>query len=124
MANPGFTKAYIADTDIGPYLIVKAGSVDGNVALSTAVTDKLLGINDSVQVAAGQTADIIHEGSANCTAGGTIAAGDWLTADSSSRAVTAAPASGVNNQIIGKALISAVVGDVFPVLVQLGQNQG
>ena len=36
----------------------------------------------------------------------------------SSQAVTAAPGVGVNNQIIGKALTSAVVGDVFPVLVQ------
>jgi hypothetical protein len=124
MANPGFTKAYIADTDIGPYLIVKAGSVDGNVALAGAVTDKLLGITDSVGTAAGQSADVIHEGSANCTAGGTIAAGDWLTVNASGQAVTAAPTTGTNNQIIGKALVSAVVGDVFPVLLSMGQNQG
>jgi hypothetical protein len=124
MANPGLTKAYIADTDIPPYLILKAGSVDGNAALATAVTDKLKGVSENVQVAAGQVVDVIHEGIANVTAGGTIADGDWLTVNSSSQAVTAAPATGANVQIIGKAMTSAVAGDVFPVLVLLGQNQG
>lgn len=124
MANPGLSKAYIADTDIAPYLIIKAGSVDGNAALATASTDKLKGVSENVQVAAGQVVDVIHEGIANVTAGGTIADGDWLTVNASSQAITAAPTTGVNAQIIGKAMTSAVSGDVFPVLVQLGQNQG
>jgi hypothetical protein len=124
MANPGLTKAYIADTDVAPYLIIKTGSVDGNAALATANTDKLKGVSENVQVAAGQCVDVIQDGIANVIAGGTIADGDWLTTDSSSRAITAAPAPGVNVQIVGKAMTSAVVGDVFPVFVNLAQNQG
>ncbi len=124
MANPGLSKAYIADADIAPYLILKAGSADGYVALATASTDKFKGVSENVQTAAGQTADVIQEGIANMVAGGTIADGDFLTADGSSRAITAAPSAGVNAQIIGKALTSAVVGDVFPVLVNLVTLQG
>ena len=124
MANPGLSKAFIADTDIAPYLILKAGSVDGNAALATASTDKLIGISENVQVAAGQCVDVILDDTANVTAGGTIAAGDWITSNGSSQAVTAAPATGVNAQVIGKALTSAVSGDVFPILIAPGQIQG
>jgi hypothetical protein len=124
MANPGLTKAYIADADIQPYLILKVGSVDGNVALATAATDKLKGVSENVPVAAGQTVDVIHSGIANVVAGGTIADGDWLTVNASSQAITAAPATGANAQIIGKAMTSAVAGDIFPVLIEMGQNQG
>jgi hypothetical protein len=122
MAN--HTKPYIADTDIAPYLIVKAGSADGYAALATASTDKLKGVSENVQTAAGQVVDVIDDGPGLVVAGGTIADGDWLTVNSSSKAITAAPATGVNAQIIGKALTSAVADDVFPILVQLGQNQG
>lgn len=124
MANPGLSKAFIADTDIAPYLILKAGSGDGYAALATASTDKLIGISENVQVAAGQIVDVILDDTANVTAGGTIAAGDWVTSNSSSQAVTAAPATGVNAQVIGKALVSAVAGDVFPILIAPGQVQG
>lgn len=124
MANPGLSKAFIADTDIAPYLILKAGSADGFAALATASTDKLIGISENVQVAAGQCVDVILDDTANVTAGGTIAAGDWITSNASSQAVTAAPASGVNAQVIGKALTSAVAGDVFPILIAPGQIQG
>lgn len=124
MANPGLTKAYVADADIAPYLIVKAGSVDGNIALATANTDKIKGVSSNVGTAQGQECDVIHDGIANVTAGGTVADGDWLTVDASSRAITAAPAAGTNVQVLGKAMTSAVVGDVFPVLIALGSNQG
>lgn len=124
MANPGLSKAYTADTDIGPYLIIKTGSVDGTAALATNTADKLKGVSGSVFVAAGQIVDIIHEGTANVTAGGTIADGDWVTSNTLSQAITAAPAPAVNIQVVGKAMTSAVAGDVFPVLVNLGAVQG
>lgn len=124
MANPGLSKAFIADTDIAPYLILKVGSVDGNAALATASTDKLIGVSENVQVAAGQVVDVILDDTANVTAGGTIAAGDWVTTNASSQAITAAPTTGVNAQVIGKALVSAVAGDVFVILIAPGQIQG
>ena len=122
--NPGFSKPYIADTDIAPYLVLKSGSVDGNVALATTTTDKLKGVSENVQVAAGQTVDVVTSGIVNVTAGGTIADGDWLTVNGSSQVVTAAPSAGANVQIVGKALVSAVSGDIFPIFVQLSVLQG
>jgi len=38
--------------------------------------------------------------------------------------VTAAPAAGTNNQIVGKALTSGVNGDITPVLVARSMMQG
>jgi hypothetical protein len=124
MAVPKFTLAFIADADSAPYLIAKVGSVDGNFAIAAASTDKLLGVLQNVQVAAGQVGDVIIDGSANVTYGGTVAFGDWLTSDSSGRAITAAPSTGVNAWVIGIAQESGVVGDIRPVMLHIGKIQG
>jgi hypothetical protein len=124
MAVPKFTLAFIADADSGPYLIAKFGSVDGNYAIGAASTDKLLGVTGNAQVAAGQIGDIVLDGSANVTYGGTVTAGDYLTSDSTGRAITAAPATGVNAYVIGVAQESGVVGDIRPVILRPVRIQG
>jgi hypothetical protein len=47
-----------------------------------------------------------------------------LTTDSSGRAVTAAPAAGVNNGVIGVAFVSGVLGDIGSVILSQGRIQG
>ncbi len=42
----------------------------------------------------------------------------------SGRAVTAAPAGGVNNRVIGIAMVSGVVGDIGQMIVSQGSVQG
>ena len=56
--------------------------------------------------------------------GGTVARGAPVTADASGKAVAAAPAAGSNVRIIGFAEVSAVAGDIAPVLIAPGVMQG
>lgn len=124
MANNGLTKSYTAEAAISANRIVKVGAADYGVLAAAAVSDKLLGISTEIDAASGERVDVIHEGIADLKLGGTVARGDFLTSDASGQGVTAAPAAGTNNQIIGKALVSGVSGDVIPVLISLSMLQG
>ena len=127
MANPDTIKAYNAAVDISPYLIVKFGANDYDATLAAASTDSLVGVsggNGGVGAKAGQRIDVIHEGIAYVKLGGTVTRGDFITSDASGQGISAAPAAGVNAQVIGKAIVSGVLGDVIPVLLQIGRIQG
>lgn len=125
MPNSLLRKTYAAAGAIGQYLIVKFTANDAEVALATASTDKLVGISGRVSAAvAGDRLDIGRSGIEEVTYGGTVAAGDPLTADASGRAITAAPAAGVNAYIIGFAEVAGVLGDVGSVLIAPGRIQG
>jgi hypothetical protein len=125
MANPGFIKTYDAGGAIGAYTIVKFdATTDFQVLAAAAVGDPLAGISTEVSNAQGDRVDVIHSGVAYVTAGGTIAPGDPITSDSSGHAVKAAPATGVNNNCIGRARQSAVSGDVFELLIDYFTLQG
>jgi hypothetical protein len=109
---------------INPFRIVKVGAADFAALQASAVSDKLLGVSTEIDAAAGERIDVVHKGTADLKLGGTVARGDFLTTDASGQGVTAAPAGGVNNQIIGRALLSGVNGDIIPVLVAPGMLQG
>lgn len=123
--NPGLTKTYVAQGAIPARAIVKAGSADGTVAVATASTDAILGINERLAVADGDHVDIIHSGIAEVVAGGPIAYGDIVTAGNAGVAVTAAPAAGVNARVGGMALQSALAaGDIIDTLLTPTRVQG
>lgn len=124
MANNGLTKSYTAEGAISANRIVKVGAADYGVLQAAAVSDKLLGISTEIDAASGERIDVVHEGIADLKLGGTVARGDFLTTDASGQGVTAAPAAGTNNQIVGKALISGASGDIIPVLVAPSMLQG
>lgn len=124
--NPGLIKTYVADGVVNGGRIVKAGSADGKMAQAAAVSDKILGVSDLMTgpFADGDRMDVIHDGIADIVLGGTVAYGDFLTTNASGQGVTAAPAAGTNNQIVGKALAAGVSGDIIPVLVGVCMLQG
>jgi hypothetical protein len=125
MANPGFIKTFTADTAIAAYRIVKHGTTgDTYASQATAVTEGLIGVNGSLAAAIGARCDIILDHTAEVEYGGTVTRGDWLTTDANGKAVTAAPAAGVNNNVIGRALASGVSGDIGLVLLAAGRIQG
>lgn len=124
MANNGLTKSYTAEGAINPFRIVKVGAADYGVLQGAAVADKLIGISTEVDAASGERIDVVQEGIADLKLGGTVARGDLLTTDASGQGVTAAPAAGTNNRIVGVALISGVSGDIIPVQLSLGSFQG
>ncbi|CAJ0862147.1 hypothetical protein R77567_01621 [Ralstonia sp. LMG 32965] len=124
MANPGFIKTYDAGAAITPYTIVKFTGTDFQVIPAAAVGDSLAGVTTEIASNSGERVDVVHSGCAYVQAGGTIAAGDPITTNASGQAVKAAPASGANNNCIGRARQSAVSGDVFEVLLDFFTLQG
>lgn len=123
--NETLVKAYLAGAQIAPYLIVKWDTADLKVIVAAAATDKLVGISaPTITVPSGQRVDVVVDGIAQVTAGGSITRGDPLTSDANGKAVTAAPAGGSNNRLIGFAEVSAASGDIFPVRISQGFMQG
>lgn len=123
--NEGLVKTFTAGAAVNRKRIVKFGSSDRQAILAAAATDLLMGVSDSLGAAAtGDQCDVIMSGIADVEYGGTVTRGQKLTADSSGRAVTAAPAAGSNVQVIGVAQVSGVVGDIGKVLIMPSVMQG
>lgn len=122
--NPGLIKNYVAEVVVTANRIVKFGAADGDVVLAAAAADFSIGVSDSLDAALGERVDVIRTGIADVEYGGTVVRGDELTADSTGRAVAAAPTAGVNARLIGTAELSGVVGDIGKVLINLSVMQG
>lgn len=124
MSNVLLARNFKAEAAIPAFTLVKPGTADGNVLAAAAVADSIIGVTTDIPAALGERADVILAGVADVLYGGTVARGDWLTTDASGRAVTAAPTAGVNNNVIGRALVSGVLGDVGSVSLACNRIQG
>lgn len=124
MPNPGLIKSYVAEAAVAAYRLVKPGTADGNVVQAAAVGDAIIGVSGMVAGDLGKRVDIIHGDTAEVEFGGTVTRGDWLTSDANGKAVAAAPAAGTNNNVIGRALVSGVSGDIGLCLIAPGRIQG
>lgn len=122
--NPGLIKNYVAEGAVTKRRIVMHGTADGQAALADGSTAKLLGVSTDIDSADTARVDVQLSGQVEIEFGGTVARGDWLTSDATGRAVAAAPGAGVNAEVIGKADVSGVIGDVASVNLSLGQIQG
>lgn len=125
MRNQDLVKNYSAEAAIAAYRIVKFGAADGGVLQAAAATDKLVGVTDRLAAAvAGDRIDVVRSGITEVEYGGTVAAGDLLTADASGRAIVAIAAAGSNVRVIGVAEVAGVVGDIGSMLIDSGSFQG
>ncbi len=122
--NPTLTKNFTAEIAVTRYRIVKFGSSDGQVVQAAAATDAMVGVVAELDAAGGERVDVHLAGLAEVEFGGTVARGALVTADSQGRAVAAAPAAGVNNRVIGVAMVAAASGDIASVLIAPQQIQG
>lgn len=123
LKNPELSIERVAEGAIADGIILKQGTAGLQVAPAAAATDKLIGVSEHA-ADDGTGVRLQVGGRAKLKAGGTIAAGDLLTSDASGQAVAAAPATGVNNRIIGYALDAAVSGDFFSGMIFPGSVQG
>jgi hypothetical protein len=122
--NPLLQKNYTAAAAIPAFRIVKFTAA-GVVGLATSATDASIGVMNEVSPLAGERCDVVRTGIAYVEAGAAIALGAPVTSDATGRGVTAAPAAGVNNRIIGIAEeIASAAGDVIGVLLEPGYMQG
>lgn len=124
MGNVVLNKAGTAEAAIAAYRIVKFGAADGGYLQAAAATDSLVGVCESIGPASGERLDVVKVGLADVEFGGAVTRGGPVTADASGKAVAAAPAAGSNVRIIGFAEVSAVAGDIGPILVAPGVMQG
>lgn len=109
-------RSYVAGAAIAPYRIVQFSGT--SVIQADSATDLSVGVTRELGAdALGDRVDVWHDGIAYVEAGGNVAIGAQVTSDAVGRAVTAAPAAGVNNRVIGIALQAAVSGDIFDVLI-------
>jgi len=124
MNNPDLVKTFDAGADAARHRIAKFGADDDKAIQASAVTDALIGVFAELDIAEGERVDVIMSGIAEVEYGGNVDRGDWLTADADGKAVAAAPATGVNNSVIGRAGESGVDGDIGSVILAPGQIQG
>ena len=117
---PTLTIAYEASADVEGFLIARFsdGANTSRIAGATSNTHPILGIVDRVGGAEGKMVDIHLDGTADCRLGGTVNAGDPLTADAESRAV--ASTAGAGRRIVGYALEPGVLGDIIKVRIAPG----
>lgn len=100
-----------ADLSTKKYYIVKTDST-GKIVLSSAATDKHLGVLFN-EPTLGKTADVAianGNGSGKVIAGGTITKDAYITSDANGKAVATTT---VNDLVLGQAHESAVDGDIF-----------
>lgn len=125
MSNVIIARNFKAEAAIPANTLVKlSATTDGQVLAAAAVGDKLIGVSTDIAAAINERCDVILEGAADVLYGGAVTRGDLLTSDATGRAVTAAPGAGVNNSVIGRALVSGVAGDIGQCIISVGTTQG
>lgn len=123
MNNPGLIKTLLAGAIVAAHRIVKFGADDAHVIQGAAATDSLIGVTE-LGAASGGACSFVTDDIAVVEYGGDVTRGALLTSDTVGKAVAAAPAAGVNNRIIGIAMVSGVSGDLGSVKIAPGSAQG
>lgn len=115
-------KSYRAAAIVAGYLIAKfaAPTTATTATIATAGTDPLLGVVGSQGAEANGMLDVTVAGLGEVRLGGTVAAGDPLTAGTGGKAVKCAPAAGVRSGYVAIALAPGVADDIIPVIVSPG----
>lgn len=106
---PGLCINLIALAAIAPFRIVAATTTESTVKQAASDTEKTLGVSAGIGATdAGDHLDVICGGIAPVQYGGTVAFGDFLTADASGRAIVAA----AGDRIIGVAHEAGAVDEI------------
>lgn len=118
MRNEMLIKTMNAEAAVEPNRIVMHGTADTDAVQATAATSKSFGVSNQYgAAAAGDDLDVVVSGIAEVELGGTVAAGDLLTANADGKAITTTTAG---NRIVGVAMTSGVAGDIQSVLINPG----
>lgn len=121
-----FPNTYAA-SNLSAYVPVKAGASNGQVILSTANTDDVIGLTYATVATFGTDAQIVYFGVAKAIAATTIAYGARVAVGSTNGALGPLTPSGVGSILgvtqaprysLGRALTAAAAGDVFSVILE------
>jgi hypothetical protein len=121
---PESIRSYVAAANVAGKRLVKfTAARTVNIAVDAAAP--VIGVSERTGGDAGKMLDVITGGDAIVVAGAVIAAGAPVTADAQGRAVTAAPAAGVNAWIAGFAVDAATAaGDEIAITLSRSRIQG
>lgn len=97
------------------YIVAVDTSNDHAVVLGAAATDPIVGVLQN-KPKANQGALVRFIGTTKVIAGGTITRGDRVTSDANGKAITT---TSTGNAVLGRALVSAVAGDILEVMLAL-----
>jgi len=103
-----------ADLSSLQHYIVKLGSTEDTIEKSTAASDAILGVLQN-KPTSGQMASVAVGGITKVIAGGSVSAGNLVTADSNGKAI--ATTSG-GDHVLGMALQAASTGDIFAIEIR------
>jgi hypothetical protein len=119
-------RTYIAESAIGAGLAVVAGTSAVNVKLPAAAGARAIGITTASVDAAGKPVGVVEFGEVVAVAGGAISRGAFVqVGGTNGRLTAAAPAAGVNAEVVGMALEAAAGdGSEFLLLVAPQRIQG
>lgn len=106
--------------DVAKYHVLQFGSGVDEVALATAVTDKIAGVCVEDMTAGGPTKSYQVDGKVPVYSGGAISVGDELTVDASGRVITASQSASSTQNLVGYA-VTAASGAAELVEVELGR---
>lgn len=123
---PTFIRAYAASTTIAGNRIVTFDAPDSDNTITTATsgTVPLVGVSDRMGAVVGGMCDVHRGGLVSVQLGGTVEAGDPLTADAAGLAIAAEPGAGTNLNIIGFADHPGVSGDIIDAFFAPGVIRG
>jgi uncharacterized protein DUF2190 len=113
--NDILTKTYIAEAAVTKHRIVKFGATDENVLHAVNATDLAFGVTLH-DAAIGERVEVQILGLAEVEAGGNLARGEFIQAGAAGVAVQMAAAATVK-VAAGRAMVAAVSGDVFPMMI-------
>lgn len=117
MHTPLLSKAFLAEATITKETIVRAGTAKGYLRPASASNQPLFGIANNIGAALGARLDVHTHGFALVKLGGTVVAGDYLTADEDGNAIAASFASAGTVYCIGQAVDAGVEGDLVGVRI-------
>ncbi len=103
---------YTAEEDIDGYRLVTFGTNDGEVKLTSAATDPVIGITNYIGAPEGTTVDVNISNLGKVKLAGTVSKGDELTATAEGKAVKA----DTGDRVFGMALQDGVAEDVVEFL--------
>ncbi|KQI69389.1 hypothetical protein AN189_02900 [Loktanella sp. 3ANDIMAR09] len=119
----GYVKNFTADTETPKRRIVTFGTSGGHVGLASVGTP-ILGVTGVRGAAEGDRVDVYMTEMQDVETGAAVAFGDYVTADADGRAIPAAPADGVQLDVLGQAMESAPSGALCPILIRPQQITG
>jgi hypothetical protein len=124
----GLVKSYPIENaaGVGKYCCVVQGAADGNCKLPTAQNAPgFLGVTVEAQPNQYKGVPVCRTGIYGMTAGGAITRGDRVAINSAAgdvysveALIEAAPGAPARIHVVGRAEISAVAGDIFPVFIE------